>query len=63
MSGEAQCIVCAGRGRRSTWVNELQQEIEGDCPDCDGTGRRDIDSEVVRAQKDTWRKAREEGWE
>lgn len=33
-----RCYICGGKGRRSTWVNELGREIEGKCPDCDGTG-------------------------
>lgn len=33
-----RCWVCAGSGRRSSWVNELYQEVESACPDCDGTG-------------------------
>lgn len=34
-----KCIVCGGRGRRASWVNELGREIEQSCPDCHGTGR------------------------
>lgn len=33
-----RCTVCGGRGRRSSWINELGREIEGECPDCNGTG-------------------------
>jgi hypothetical protein len=30
----SRCVACGGKGRRSTWVNELQREVEGYCPDC-----------------------------
>ena len=33
-----RCYICGGRGRRSSWVNELGREVEGECPDCHGTG-------------------------
>lgn len=33
-----RCYVCGGSGRRSSWVNAAHGEIEGECPDCAGTG-------------------------
>lgn len=35
---ERECPVCFGRGRRSTYVNELGREVEAACPDCKGRG-------------------------
>lgn len=37
MSSE-RCYVCGGSGRRSSFVLAVGHEIEGECPDCEGTG-------------------------
>jgi DnaJ-class molecular chaperone len=41
-----RCWVCAGKGTRSSWINKLGREVEGRCPDCNGTGRlsREVDA-------------------
>lgn len=33
-----RCYVCGGVGRRSSFVLAAGDEIEGECPDCEGTG-------------------------
>ena len=43
-----RCIVCGGKGRRSSWVNELGREVEGECRDCDGTGKAQDGEEIRR---------------
>ena len=36
---EKLCLPCGGRGKRSSWINKLGREVEGRCPDCNGTGK------------------------
>jgi hypothetical protein len=33
-----RCYICGGSGRRSSFVAAAHGEVEGDCPDCLGTG-------------------------
>lgn len=34
-----RCYICGGIGRRSSFVLAVGQYVEGECPDCEGTGR------------------------
>ena len=48
-----RCYICGGAGRRSSFVLAMGAEIEGECPDCAGTGRLVLGVErVVEAPVD-----------
>jgi hypothetical protein len=45
-----RCWACAGKGTRSSWINKLGREVEGRCPDCNGTGRLPTSSDAEAPQ-------------